>query len=83
VHSILISDFVASSPINVRLFQVDEALLCVQAAAETGQRAVAADTPMAWHNDGRWVSSAGCAQGPDGFGVANGFGDGFACHTLS
>ena len=64
-------------------FQVNEALLSVQAATETGQSTVAADTSMAGHNDGYRVSSVGSANGSDGFGVANSFSDGFVADQFS
>ena len=39
-------------PANMGPFQINEAFFCVQASAKTGQGAVAADAPMARHDDG-------------------------------
>ena len=64
-------------------FQVNEELLGVQAAAESSQRAVAADASMARHNDRERVLSDGSAYGPDSFWVANDFGDVFIADQFS
>jgi hypothetical protein len=62
--------------------QVNKALLGVQAAAESGQRAVAADASMAWHNYRERVLSDGSAYGPGGSWAADGFSDGLIANQL-
>ncbi len=64
-------------------FQVNEELLGVQAAAESSQRAVAADASMARHNDRERVSSIAPPTALTAFGLPMSFSDVFIADQFS